>query len=108
MSIHAKKLRRAIMRRVYKAYALSLLTNAGFVHGMALGVSVGLFLQLVSLQNILRNLLQTELGSVPQFVFNAFLRGELLTIAVLGAIVFTALSFRWRLHAPRLKLTQAA
>lgn len=85
------------MRRVYYAYALGVATHPMLLHGMALSVSLGLFAHLVHVRSLLTNLLNTELGNIPVFIYNAFARGEVLTILAVGVMIFTALSVQWRL-----------
>ncbi len=92
---------RAIMRRVYYSYILSILVSVSTGQGLLLGVSAVLFVQLVSVENIIRNLLAVELGLVPQYIWQAIwqaiLGGEFLTLSTLGVLVFFILSFSWRL-----------
>lgn len=86
------------MRRVYYAYAMSLLRHPAAFRGFIFGASFVLFLQLVSVPNILKNLLGMEVASVPTFILNAFMRGEVLTLLTMGVMVMSVLSLRWRVR----------
>lgn len=93
------------MRRVYYAYTMSLLRNPAAFRGFIFGASFMLFLQLVSVPNILKNFLGMEVSAVPTFIFNAFMRGEVLTLLTMGIMVMSLLSFRlkiksWGMHQP--------
>ena len=91
------------MRRIYYAYAISLSKNPAFLKGMAFSVSLGIFAELVHVASLINNLMQTQLGNIPTFVFHAFARGEWLTIMAVGVMAFVALSVPWQLlSAPRL------
>lgn len=102
MTTTNKQLRRAIMRRVYYAYGISLMVHPMLWHGIALSISVALFGKLVHVAMLIHNLLEIKVSAVPQFVLNAFMRGEVLTIAVVGVMVFTLLSVQWQfIRLPR-------
>lgn len=93
------------MRRVWYSYWLSILLSLATLLGVVFGTSTLLFIKLVSVTDIFNNLLQVQLGAVPDYVFNVFLhaisQGEFLTLISLGLIIFSLLSFRIYLAVPR-------
>ena len=91
------------MRRVYYAYALSVVMRPAFLHGIALSVSLSVFAAQVHVASVYHNLLSTDLGHVPQFLLNAIFRGEVLTLLALGVMIFTVLSTSWQLRVPLLR-----
>lgn len=103
MSFHMEKVKSKIMRRVYATFAARLITHPVTVQVVLLVVSVVAFAQLVHVKRVVENLLATELGSLPGFVFNALTKGEWLTVLALGVMVFTAFSLQWRLLLPRVR-----
>lgn len=84
------------MLRVYKTYGISLLKHPAAFRGFIFGASFVMFVQLVSLPNILKNFLNMEVGAVPQFIYNAFMRGEVVTLLTMGLMVMAVLSFRFK------------
>jgi hypothetical protein len=94
-----------IMRRVWYSYALSVILSVVTLLGMVFGASTFLFLKLVSINDILNNLLEVKLGVVPIYVWQVFLQaisqGEFLTLVSLGLIIFSLLSFKIYLTVPR-------
>ena len=93
------------MRRVWYSYWLSILLNFVTLFGFIFGASSVLFVKLVSLPDILNNLLQVQLGAIPVYVWQVFLQaisqGEFLTLISLGLIIFSLLSFKIYLYIPR-------
>lgn len=94
------------MRRVYYIYGISVVTNPMMLHGMAFSISLGIFAELVHVASIINNLLEMKVSGVPQFIWNAFARGEVLTIAMVGVMIFTALSVQWKIVMPQLRRLQ--
>lgn len=81
-----KSLKSAIMRRVWRHFAWSIVTNRGLIPGLAFGVSIQLFRELVFVERVLESLLATEVGQVPSFVYSVLINADtasLLTIAVM-------------------------
>lgn len=89
------------MRRIYYAYAISLLGNPAFLHGMFTGVLFIAFTYFVSIPNVLRNILDVPVGQVTGYLFAALLKTEVWTLIILGLLIFTLLSLRIRLTRPR-------
>lgn len=95
-----KRLHRKIMRGIYYAYALRLVSQRGVWQGFVmLSALIGLT-QFVSLSNVLHNLRGVELKGIPQFTYNAVSTTEAWTFLCIGLIVFCALSIRVSM-APR-------
>lgn len=90
-----KQIKRRIMRRVWYSYAISLFESRFAWVGVFIGSSVTLFVQLVSVPNIILNLFEVKLGAVPQYVWsvvaNAVIDGELLKVVSLLMICLSLL-----------------
>jgi hypothetical protein len=91
-------LKAKIMRRVWYSFLLSVLFSRSTVRGILVGFSGVLFVHLVSLHNIILNLLTIQLGFLPRYIWQvikeAAQNGEFLTLVSLGILVFSLLSFR--------------
>lgn len=85
-------LRRRIMRRVWYRYVLSLVLSRAALTGIFFGFSTTLFFKLVSVPNIIMNLLNVQLGALPQYVWqvlvNTFINGEFLKLVTLALFVY--------------------
>ena len=97
----AQKLRRAIMRRVWYAYGLSIILRPAAAQGFLFGASVIGFWKLVSVTSIIHNVLQVKLGELPHYVVQALVQAHVLALIAFGIIIFTALSFGLRIALPR-------
>ena len=90
-----RQIKRRIMVRVWYSFILSLFENRFAWVGILFGASATLFIQLVSLSNILKNLLEVKLGSVPQYIWqvlvNTVASGELLKVISLVLIFLSTL-----------------
>ncbi|MES2966838.1 MAG: hypothetical protein V4668_03550 [Patescibacteria group bacterium] len=93
-------LRRAIMRRVWYTYMLSLILRESTVWGLAFGGSVIGFWKLVSITSIVQNFLNVPVGHVPMYVLNSLLQAETLALIAFGIIVFTVLSVGFKISLP--------
>lgn len=95
-----KQIKRRIMVRVWYSFIFSLFENRFAWVGLLFGASATLFIQLVSLPNILLNLLEVKLGSVPQYIWqvliNAVAGGELLKVMSL-LLIFLSLFYLFAL-----------
>ncbi len=82
----ATNLKKTIMRRVYYAYALNIMTSSALWQGFLLGACVALFGRLTHVAAIYRNLSATSLENTPTFIWNSFANalthGEVLTVLV--------------------------
>lgn len=89
-----KTLQRKIMRGIYYAYFLRLISLPGVLQGfMMLGVLIALT-HFVSLGNVIQNLSHVEVGRVGQFFMNALRTTEIWTYLLAGIFVFLMLSLR--------------
>lgn len=102
-----KRIRRNVMRRVYTAYAASIVSSQILLYSSMFLVALAVFAHVVHVHRVLVNLSALSFGQMPQFIFNAVMRGEVLTLTAIGVMVFTALSIQWRLRSlvvPKLKV----
>ncbi|MCA9365908.1 hypothetical protein KC723_03350 [Candidatus Kaiserbacteria bacterium] len=97
MKYNSKTLRRKIMLRVYYAYAISLITHPMAMRGIAFPIALAIFAKQVHVASVINNALATDLGRLPYFIWNAFARGEVVTIFAVGVMIFVALSVPWKL-----------
>lgn len=93
-------LRRAIMRRVWYTYALSLILRQSTVWGLAFGASVIGFWKLVSITSIVQNFLTVPVGQVPMYILNSLMHAETIALIAFGIIVFTILSVGFKISVP--------
>jgi hypothetical protein len=95
-----KTLQRKIMRGIYYAYAIRLVTLPGVLQGfLMLGAMIALT-NFVSLGNVLNNISQIQVGQLGTFTYNAVRTTEVWTLLLIGLFVFAMLSLRISL-APR-------
>lgn len=91
MSQIKTQIHKLVMRRVWYVFLLSLFVNRNTVAGFIFGISLGAFVQLVSVRSILANLAHTEVGQVPTYVWqsltSSLINGELMQVVFLGLIV---------------------
>lgn len=82
----ANTLQRAIMRRVYYSYVLSLVSKAVFWQGLFLGMAFVLLADWLHVASIVNNFLSVPVGQVHHYVLNSFLyalQGEEFIVAVM-------------------------
>jgi hypothetical protein len=97
---NTKKLRNAIMRRVWYTYALSLTLRQSTLWGLAFGASVIGFWKLVSITSIVHNFLSVPVGQTPAFVLGSMMQAEFMALLAFGIIVFTLLSVGLKVTLP--------
>jgi hypothetical protein len=68
------------MRRVYYAFALNLATHPIILTGTALLLSVYVLSVFIHVASIVHNFLSIPVARIPQFVANAFLSTDILTL----------------------------
>ena len=89
-----KTLERKIMRGIYYAYMLRLVSLPGVMQGFVmLGILIALT-HFVSLPHVLQNLSNIGMSHVGTFVYNAVRTTELWTLLLIGMFVFLTLSLR--------------
>ncbi len=99
-----KIIKRRIMLRVWYSYLISSVSNPVALAGMVFGASGTLFIQIVSVPNILLNLLEVRLGAVPQYMWQVLVKtvvnGEFLKLVTLILIMFSFLYLYTLLRHP--------
>ncbi len=89
-----KTLQRKIMRGIYYAYALRLVSLPGVIQGFVmLGVLIALT-RFVSIGNVIQNFSNVKISHIDNFVYNAVSNTEAWTLLLIGVFVFMALSLR--------------
>ena len=106
-TIKQLKLHKAIMRRIYYAYSLSVLLSQDTVLGFLFGSSVIGFWKLVSVTSIINNFLSIKVGDVPSYAYHSLVQAHALALLAFGIIVFTILSVGVKFTWPRYKQNTA-
>ncbi|MFN3693347.1 MAG: hypothetical protein ACK4SL_04650 [Candidatus Paceibacteria bacterium] len=83
----SRRLRRAVMRRVWYVFALSIVLRPAMLLGAIFGASAIAFWKLVSITSIVENFLQVEVGRLPTYVSAALLQAD--TAALLAFLGLT-------------------
>ena len=92
-----KTLQKKIMRRIYYAFALRTVATPGVFQGFAmLGILIALT-YFVSLGNVIENMVNVGWEGVGTFAYHAITNTEAWTLLLLGAFIFSALSFRFKI-----------
>lgn len=91
-------LHRTIMRRVYYAYFIRLITMPGVARGFVMVAALIGLTRFVSIRNVLVNLSHVEVGQVGTFFYNAVMHTHFMTLVLLGVIIYCLLSVRFKLH----------
>lgn len=89
-----KTLQRKIMRGIYYAYALRLLTLPGVLQGFFMLGIIIVLTRFVSIGHVIQNLKGIEMNHVGTFVYNAVRTTEIWTLLLVGLFVFGLLSLR--------------
>lgn len=89
-----KQLQRKIMRGIYYAYFLRLVSLPGVLQGFVMLAVLIMLTRFVSLGHVVSNFEQIEMSQVGTFVYNAVRTTELWTLLLVGLFVFLALSIR--------------
>lgn len=92
-----KTLKQKIMRRVYYTFVLRFILHPIFFHALLLGLSIFALSRVVSIPNVLLNLMDVKVGEIAQFFIGALLNTQAATILWLIVITLTSLSLLWRL-----------
>lgn len=85
------------MRRVYYTYALRSISGIGAVQIALFAVALYAFAELVHVHKLIQNMMSVSVGHLPEFILNAFLRGEVLTIIAVGVMAYASISMSRRL-----------
>ncbi len=97
----AKKLQRKIMRGIYYAYALRMVSIPGVWQGTVMFAAMLVLTQFVSLGNVLQNISEAPVGHLGVYFYNAVTNTEAWTLLTIGVFVFALLSFRVSLSPKR-------
>ena len=89
-----KTLQRKIMRGIYYAYFLRLISLPGVLQGFVMLAILIALTRFVSLGNVIQNFSNIELNGAGTFFYNAFRTTELWTLLLIGLFVFLSLSLR--------------
>ena len=87
-------LKRKIMRRIYYAYALRVVSLPGVWQGFAMLAVIIMLTRFVSLGNVLHNLAQNNVSTLGTFTYNAVHTTEAWTLLLIGLFIFSLFSFR--------------
>jgi len=97
----ADKLQKAIMRRVYYAYAVSLVSRSVFWQGVFLGAALLLLADWLHVFSIINNFLSVPVGQVHYYILTSFVgaitAGKFLTVATAVAVVLVSVSVSFHL-----------
>jgi|GEM_PF-973498 len=97
----SQKLRRAIMRRVWYAYGLSVVLSRAALQGFLFGASMIGFWKFASVMSIINNVLAIRVGELPAHIVQSIMQGHVLVLLSFGIMVFSALSFGIHIKLPR-------
>jgi hypothetical protein len=89
-----KTLQRKIMRGIYYAYFLRLVSLPGVVQGFMMLGSLIVLTYFVSLGNVIHNFSQVQVSHIGTFFYNAVRNTEAWTLLLVGLFVFSLLSLR--------------
>ena len=97
-------LQKKIMRRIYYAYAIRLVTLPGMPQGFLMIAALIALTYFVSLGNVIQNIEIVGVNGLGQFLYSAITNTEAWTLLILGVFIFGAFSFRFKVKAPELKI----
>lgn len=92
-----KKVYNSIMRRVYYAYSLRVLSNPTLLHGIGMFAVLLVLTRFVSPQHVLQNIAEIPVGNLGTYFYSAVAHTELWTLLLLGIFIFMLFSFRVQL-----------
>jgi hypothetical protein len=91
------QLQRRIMRRVYYAFGIKLLTHRVTLHAFVFTLGLYGLGVMVHVASFIQNLKSMQLQYVDNFMFNALTHTDVYTLLFVGIVVFSALSFNFSL-----------
>ncbi len=95
------KLQTQIMRRVYYAYALNIVGTPGILQGFGMLAMLIALTYFVSIGNVLANMMQMSIAQLGTFLYNAVTNTEAWTLLLIGGMIFSLLSFRFKIGSFR-------
>jgi hypothetical protein len=108
MNTNMKKIQRRIMRRVYTIFAARVVSSPITLNSALFVAALMVFAEVVHVQRIIEGLTSHSFASLPSYIFNAVMRGEVITLTAIGVMIFTALSIQWQVRGVFLPKMQQA
>jgi hypothetical protein len=102
------KLQKKIMRRVYYAYAIRTVTLPGVPQGFLMLASLIGLTYFVSIGNVIQNMMNIQVSGLGRFAYNAVTNTEAWTLLILGVLIFSMFSFRFKMKTPEMKVLAEA
>lgn len=90
-------LQKNIMRRIYYTYVLRTVSGLGAVQIALFAVALYAFAEMVHVHKLIQNMMAVSVGDLPQFILNAFMRGEVLTLIAIGVMAYVSVAMTRRL-----------
>lgn len=84
------------MRRVWYGYILIILANRALLLGLLFGISSMLFKELVFIERVVQNFLQTEVSQLPIKAWHIFIEADTPSLLA-GAVMVTSIFLFFRL-----------
>ena len=84
-----------IMRRIYYAFAIRVITMRGVLQGFLMLTVIIALTRFVSLGNVIHNMMGVQVGQLGMFFYNAVRTTEAWTLLLIGLFVFALLSLRF-------------
>ena len=91
------RLHNTIMRRIYYAYAIRLVTMPGVLQGFVMLGALIALTYFVSIGNVVQNFLNIPVRDIGTFLYNAVATTEAWTLLLVGVFIYAALSFRFKI-----------
>ena len=95
MKTHMNTLQRKIMRGIYYAYIIRIVTMPGVWQSFFMLVAFAGLTRFVSISNVLHNFSVSGVSNADTFFYNAVRTTEVWTFFLLGVLVFLSLSIRF-------------
>ncbi len=91
------QLQRRIMRRVYYAFGIKVLTHKVTLHAFVFTLGLYGLGVMVHVASFMNNLKATQLQNIDNFMFNALTHTDVYTLLFVGIVIFSVLSFNFSL-----------
>ena len=95
--MNQNKLQRKIMRGIYYSFAIRGITNPALILGFGMLAMLIALTHFVSIGNVINNLMGVQIGHLDRFLYNAVTNTEAWTLLIIGLLIFSALSLRFKL-----------
>jgi hypothetical protein len=87
------------MRRVYTIYTARVVSHPLLLNLAIFAVALTIFRELVFVKRVMETLSNMPISAFPEFVLTTVMRGEVMTLAALGIMIFTAFSIQWQIRS---------